>query len=116
MPLREVIDVASERKALMEYRARLYYRGNVPTKTGQAVISNEVVENEEARGFKTHGVYGKRLGYFVDGIAVGTELLIRDQIAAMREAGVYRRRKNPISHLDGVHFTVREQRSTAVVF
>jgi hypothetical protein len=34
----------------------------------------------------------------------------------MREAGVYQRRKNPISHLDGIHFTIREQRSTAVVF
>jgi putative transposase len=116
LPLREVIDAVSERKALVEYRARLYYRGNVPTKHGQAAIPNEIVDQEEARGFKARGVYGKRLGYFVDGVAIGTEQYIRDQIAAMREAGVYQRRKNPISHLDGIHFTIREQRSTAVVF
>jgi len=30
--------------------------------------------------------------------------------------GVYQRRKNPISQLEGIHFSLREQRSTAVVF
>jgi hypothetical protein len=79
-------------------------------------IPTQVIEAEEARGFKTRGLYRKRLGYFVDGVAVGTEEFIRSRLVVMREMGSYQRRKNPISQLEGVHFSLREQRSTAVVF
>ncbi len=85
-------------------------------KEGQAAISEEVLEREIARGFETRGVYLKRLGYFVDGVAIGTEEFIRGQLAQMREEGRYLRRKNPIPQLGGIHLSLREQRSTAVVF
>ncbi len=116
MPLAEVLAHRSERGALREYRERMYYRGSVPTKEGQAAISAEVLERERARGFESRGMYLKRLGYFVDGLAIGTEDFLREQLAKMREEGRYLRRKNPISQLGGIHLSLREQRSHAVVF
>ena len=94
----------------------LYYRGSVPTKEGQAAISAETLEREIARGFKVRGMFRKRLGYFVDGIAIGSEEFIRAEIRRMREEGRYKRRKNPIPQLGGVHLSLREQRSTVVIF
>jgi hypothetical protein len=116
MPLKAIVDCRSEKKALEKYRARLYYRGYVPTKQGQMAIPAKVIEAEEARGFRSRGVYRKRLAYFVDGLAVGTEEFIRSRLVVMRETGLYQWRKNPISQLEGIHFSLREQRSTAVVF
>jgi hypothetical protein len=116
MPLSEILDQPSEEKALIEYRERMYHRGSVPNKPGQATISQDVLAQEATRGFATSGVYRKRLGYFVDGLAIGTEQFLRDQIARMRENGQYLRRKNPIPHLGGVHLSLREQRSTSTGF
>jgi len=116
MPLGELLGGRSRRQTFKEYRERLYYRGNVPTKEGQAAISGKVLEEEVARGFERRGMYRKRLGYFVDGLAVGTEEFIREQLARMREEGRYLRRRNPIRQLGGIHLSLREQRSTAVVF
>ncbi len=103
-------------KALVEYRQRLYYRGSVPTKEGQRAISQEVLEQEIARGFSTQGLYRKRLRYFVDGLAVGSESFIREQLARLRDTGQYLRRRHPIPQLGGIHLSLREQRSTAVSF
>jgi len=115
-PLKTFVDQPTRKKALIEFRERLYYRGNVPTKDGQAAISQKVLDREIARGFETRGLYRKRLGYFVDGLAIGTEDYLRDQLARMREDGRYLRRKNPIPQLGGIHLSLREQRSHAVVF
>ncbi|MFC1765364.1 transposase [Planctomycetota bacterium] len=116
MPLRELMNKRSHKQALREYRERLYYRGNVPTKPGQQAISDRVLADEKARGFEVAGVYRKRLGYFADGVAIGTEAFIREQLGQMRERGQYLRRKHPIVQPDSLHLSLREQRSTAVVF
>jgi REP element-mobilizing transposase RayT len=116
VPLKTFLDQPSRKKVLVEFRERLYYRGNVPTKEGQAAISQKVLDREIARGFEVRGLYLKRLGYFVDGLAIGTEQFIRDQLVVMREEGRYLRRKNPISQLGGIHLSLREQRSTAIIF
>ena len=113
----ELSEVLGEDGDIMtEYRNRLYYRGNIPTKEGQAVIPDEIIDDEEKRGFKVRGMYSKQLRYFVDGVILGSEGLIRQQIIQMREAGHYIRRKNPIEQLDGIHLTLREQRTHAVCF
>ncbi len=113
MPLARVLKRSSRKKALVEFRELLYYRGAVPTKEGQAAISARVLEQEIARGFEFSGLYRKRLRYFVDGLAVGTEEFIRNQLDRMREDGRYLRRKNPIPQLGGIHLSLREQRGTA---
>ena len=114
--LRNLINQPNRKKALIEFRELLYYRGAVPTKPGQAAISRKVLDQEIARGFASRGVYLKRLGYFVDGLAIGTEQFIRDRLTVMREEGRYLRRKHPIRQLDGVHLSLREQRSHAIIF
>ncbi len=116
MPLTRVFNEPNRKKALAEFRERLYYRGAVPTREGQAAISQEVLDREIVRGFSSSGLYRRRLRYFVDGLAVGTEEFIRDQIERMREDGRYRRRKNPIPQLGGIHLSLREQRSSAFEF
>jgi len=116
-PLTDFLDQRTGTKALVEFRERLYYRGAVPTKeTGQAAISQEVLDAEIARGFKSRGMFRKRLGYFVDGLAIGSEEFIRGQISKMQEEGRYLRRKNPIPQLGGIHLSLREQRGTSIVF
>ncbi len=112
VPLREILRCRSHKQALVEYRERLYYRGNVPTKEGQAAISDRVLAQEEAKGFTVRGMYLRRFGYFVDGVAIGTELFLREQLSQLRESGIYSRRSNPIVQLEGGHLTLREQRVT----
>jgi len=100
----------------VEFRQLLYYRGSVPTKEGQAAIPQEILGKEIARGFKSRGMYLKRLRFWAEGVAVGSEEFIRSEIGRMREDGRYLRRKNPIPQLGGVHLSLREQRSHAVNF
>lgn len=115
-PLKGFLEQPTEKEALREYRERMYYRGTVPTKPGQRAISQAVLNKEIARGFAVRGLYRKRLGYFVDGLAIGTEVFIRDQLTRLREEGQYQRRKNPIPQLGGIHLSLREQRSTVATF
>ena len=104
----------SESDAWSDYKGRLYYRGSVASKEGQAVISPEVLKAEEARGFKSSGVYRKRLRFFTDGLLIGSESAIRQQLVRLRIKGDYLRRVNPITQCNGVNFSLREQRGHAV--
>ncbi len=115
MPLTRLFEQSKER-ALTEYRSLVYYRGAVPTKEGQASLSARIVQEEAVRGFEVSGMYRKRLRYFVDGLVIGSERLIRKQIDALHDKGQYLSRQNPVSHLNGVHQSLREQRSTIVGF
>lgn len=116
VPLGEFLGQSNPGQALIEYRERLYYRGAIPTKEGQAAIAQEVLDQEIGRGFTTTGLYRKRLGYFVDGLAVGTEGFIREHLIRLRNEGQYLRRRHPIEQLGGVHLSLREQRRPANVF
>jgi REP element-mobilizing transposase RayT len=121
-PLSEIFSEGSdigEEELLKEYRERLYYRGNIATqgaKAGQIFISDKIIEQEKAKGFSISGMYRRQLRYFVDGIALGSEGFIRQQIKRLREEGRYLRRKHPVRQIVEGHMTVREQRSHAVVF
>ena len=112
-----------------EYKMALYYRGNiiqaevnlapdvtVSMKDVRPLITDEVIEKEKERGFQTRGIYRKRLRFFVDGMALGGEEFIRQQIEKVRNRGAYTRRVNPIKQLEGLHVTLREQRRHAVEF
>jgi hypothetical protein len=116
-----------------EYRMALYYRGNITTKDhalgGQARKSTKdikigtlelwndgIMEKDKGRGFEIKGMYRKRLRFFVDCMALGSEEFIRQQIQQVRDRGEYLRRVNPIRHLEGLHVTLREQRGHAVEY
>jgi len=109
-----------EEDFLRSYRERLYYRGSIATQDvmerRKTVISEEILEEEKARGFRVSGMYSKQLRYFVDGLALGSEGFIRRQIQRLREDGRYLRRKHPIRQEVSSHMTIREQRSHAVIF
>ncbi len=114
--LGELVGARRRREAMREYRCLLYHRGNVPTKEGQAAIPDALLEAEAARGYAASGVFSKRLRYFVDGLAVGSEGFVTEVLSRLREAGVYRRRVRPIRQAAGEVSALREQRSHAVAF
>jgi putative transposase len=116
IPLASILDQTNKTEALKEYRMRLYYRGNIPTRENQAKIPDAIIASEQERGFGNTGIYRSQLRYFTDGIALGSEEFIRQQLEKMRETEQYLRRKNPVQHLNGLHLTIREQRSHAICF
>lgn len=115
MPLKGILGCDHEKEALEEYRSRLYYRGAKPSKENHAAISEEVVAAEEARGFKTRGIFLRRLRYFTDGLIIGTRSNLQEKLQQLKASGHYKRRIHPVRHLEGVHYSLREQRSHAVM-
>jgi hypothetical protein len=113
LPLAEILAKDNEAEAVVDYRCRIYHRGLVPTKEGQAAIPMKIVEEEAARGFAVAGVFRKRLRYWVSGLIIGSESMVREHLVKLQESDYYRRRKNPIEQLGGLHFSLREQRSHA---
>ena len=113
MPLSEVMDKGLEDEYL-EYKQLLYYRGAVRTKAKQSVISPAVLAQEESKGFKQEGVYLNRFRHFTDGLALGAESLVREQLARLRESGHVKKRENVIDHKEGKQYTLRPQRETFV--
>jgi len=116
IPITSLLNHGDREAAMVEFRQLLYHRGAVPTREGQAAISEEVLAQEAARGYRSRGMYRRRLGFFVNGVVIGTEGFIREQLALMRERGWYRRRKHPVRHLEGAVMSLREQRRNAIVF
>ncbi len=113
LDLQELIGAKNKASTQKEHKALLYYRGGVPTKRGHAAIPAWILRKEEARGFATAGVFRKRLRYFGEGVMLGAQEAIREQLDRLRECGHYHRRAHPIEHLAGLHHTLREQRSHA---
>jgi REP element-mobilizing transposase RayT len=116
MGIAGLVGARRRREAMGDYRCLLYHRGSVPSKEGQAAIPDSVVEAEAARGYAASGAFSKRLRYFVDGVAVGSEGFVLEVLSRLREAGVYRRRVHPIRLAVGEVAALREQRSHAVGF
>jgi REP-associated tyrosine transposase len=112
--IRELLDAPSEKKARADYRYLLIWRGSVPTKDGQVRIPEGLAEREAERGFSKSGAFLQRLRYFSDGVVVGSEVFVRQQLTRLRRAGLYKRRCNPLPQSEGPHFSLREQRSHAV--
>jgi len=113
MTMRWLIASRRERDSLGEYRHRLYWRGSIPTREGQARIPEDLAKREAERGHSRSGAFLKRMRYFSEGLAVGSEVFVRRQLTRMRREGRYRRRINPVPQHAG-HFSLREQRSHAV--
>ncbi len=120
-PLNELFPAAEDRnKDLMNYRARLIHRGSRPTRKNirenDAIISQEILNQEIAAGFETPGAYLERRRYLIDGLIVGNEDLIQQEVDICRDKGEYKRRINPISQTPAGTYSLREQRSHAISF
>jgi len=114
IPIKDLMFAKKRSDALHDYKAAMYYRGNVPSKEGQRAIPDHVLRREEERGFTTAGAYKKRARHFVDGVVIGSEDFVRSHLNALRETGNYIRRKNPIKTKWGNTHTLKEQRTTEV--
>ena len=93
-----------------QYKSLLYHRGAVPTKEGQAAISPELLALEGQRGFERSGGFLKQLRYYTDGLLIGAERVVREQLSRMQASGDYERRLNPIEQREARQFSLREQR------
>jgi REP element-mobilizing transposase RayT len=113
MPLSRIFVGVDPKEVYSFYRSRLYCRGAVPTKGNQAQISPEILEREARSGFERTGLYQDRLRFFTDGLAVGCKEKVGELLEVFRSRKDYQRRRNPVSHLEGLIFTLREQRSNA---
>ena len=115
IPLEELFPSGPETDGYSSYRARLYYRGAVPTRDNQAAIPRWILHQEQRRGFTRAGAFRRRLRFLTDGLAVGPAEKVAQLLEAYRQQGRYRRRRHPIPQLDGVLFSLREQRSNPFV-
>jgi REP-associated tyrosine transposase len=101
MSLEELTGIADVTEAGIHYRSLLYWRGAVPTREKQAAIPEEIVAAEEARDFKAHGCFLRKVAYYRDGLVLGSSEYIAGMLDAARESGLYKRRKNPIKSKHG---------------
>ncbi len=115
IPLEELFPSDPGTDLYSSYRARLYYRGAVPTREDQAAIPRWILHQEQRRGFTRAGAFRRRLRFLTDGLAVGPAEKVAQLLETYRQQGRYRRRRHPIPQLGGVLFSLREQRSNAFV-
>ncbi len=115
IPLEELFPADPGTDLYSSYRARLYYRGAVPTREDQAAIPRWILQQEDRRGFTRAGAFRRRLRFLTDGLAVGPAEKVAQLLETYRQQGRYRRRRHPIPQLGGVLFSLREQRSNAFV-
>jgi REP element-mobilizing transposase RayT len=108
MPLEMIFPGATPEEVFSTYRTRLYLRGAI-TSLSQSPCDSE------APNLYPHVRFDNRLRFFSDGVAIGSESCVRVLLDKWRALGHYRRRKKPISQLNGFCFTLREQRSHAVI-
>ena len=115
IPLEELFPSDPGTDVYRSYRARLYYRGAVPTRENQTAIPRWILHQEQRRGFTRAGAFRRRLRFLTDGLAVGPAEKVAQLLETYRKQGRYRRRRHPIPQLGGVLFSLREQRSHAFV-
>lgn len=92
------------------YRAGLLYRGERVREEGQGVIPQEMVTEEEARGFCRPGMYLESHGFMLDGLVISSRRLIKKQLKRLKKKGRYKKRRDPLCHFNGLLYSVREPR------
>jgi len=111
-PLERLFPEREKRQVVPFYRTLLLHRGVNPTRENQASIPAEILRKEMQRGLAP-GIYRKRHRGFIDGLMLGSEEDMRQELERMVEAGVFQRRKNPRPLVEGTLYMIREQRSHA---
>ena len=95
IPLEELFPSVPGTDVYGGYRARLYYRGAVPTKDNQAAITQWILQQEERRGFARAGAFRRRLRFLTDGLAVGPAEKVAQLLEAYRQQGAGHARRGP---------------------
>ncbi len=111
-PLHEVFPATSQHTSFEIYRARLYSRGGVVVGENSAETLTDLTC--QRKGWLVRpGLFRSRIRFFTEGVVIGSRAAVSDSIDRLRKQGHYRRRRHPISQLEGQLFTLREQRSHA---
>lgn len=110
-PIRKLFAMHQEKAAFRDYKYRLYHRGAVPTKEGQATIPQSILKQEAKAGFAQRGIYQKRLRYFTDGVVIGSKPVVSQFIEALKEVGWYRKKSQPTEQWAGRCYSLLQQRS-----
>ncbi len=97
-------------KAAPFYRALLLHRGLDPARLDQASIPEEVAARELERRFPP-GLYLRRHRFMIDGLMMGGRDRLLGELERLTREGLYRRRRDVARHLEGLFYTIREQRS-----
>jgi hypothetical protein len=113
IPLEELFPGQKGQDAFTTYRTLLYYHGAVNTPERHTVILDPIVQLEKDQGFAQEGLLRRRLGFFTDGIALGSRQDVKSLLEKYRRKGLYKKRKHPVPQLGGPIFSLREQRSHA---
>jgi hypothetical protein len=85
-------------------------RGELKSKEGDAVLSEDVFHSELAYNFEP--LKERKWRFMTDGLAIGKSERIKVFLYVLRGKGIFKRRKNPveISQYQGEIFSLREQR------
>ena len=113
MSLEKIMLCKDIKQALRDYRASVYYRGRVRTKTGQAEIPEYIIKQEEAAGFEAQGVYLKRARYFAEGVVLGCEEFVKSFTDRLKARGKYLKKRGAASVKKTAHKALKPQRKNA---
>ncbi len=114
VPLQDLFTPPPGKDVFEEYRGRLFHRGAIPPRPGDGVIPAWVLDQERRRGFRRPGLFRYSLPLFRHGVGLGSRSTIEQRVLKLVDDGFYSQRRHAISHLKGLFFTVREQRSHAI--
>ncbi len=113
MDLGEIFPESARHRVYADYRAGLRYRGMSPSEAMELGMDAKIAGMEVIAGFVRPGLYLRRLRFLTEGLILATADTIQDHLDRLRVKGVYKRRRNSIPQLDGLFFTLREQRGQA---
>jgi REP element-mobilizing transposase RayT len=97
LSLEKIFPDIQPEKVFAFYQSELYQRGSL----------------SQTHSSQNTGRFLKRLRFFAEGLAIGSQQNVHHRLDQLRTQGFYRYRKNPVAQLSGFLYTVREQRSHA---
>ncbi|MBF0198677.1 MAG: hypothetical protein HQL32_13255, partial [Planctomycetes bacterium] len=111
LSLQELLNTDTEEEAFAEYRASVYFRGEVKSKESDKLIDKDVINQELARDFEP--IKKRKWRFMTDGLAIGPPELIENFLKKLRDRGVFKSRHNPvpIAQYKGEICSLREQRN-----
>jgi len=113
LPLTSLTGHKSRGPALKDLKSRIYYRGFKETKEGHAKITAATLKEEERNDFDQKGIYTKKIRYFADGVVIGSDEFVKEQLNRLIESGKYLRRKKPIPLENGIQMLRAHRGSSA---
>jgi len=111
MPLVELLDCDDADQARRLYWAGLYWTGTKSSKETDRLIPVEVAERMEKEQFP-RGCFLQHNDSLMRGGKIGSREVIEAELRALREKGIYKRRRHPIPCGVGNLYAVRATRKT----